>query len=107
MTYTSAPVHYWGSVLDALACVFTYLQIRNTMKGEEVRYEEFPLQVNRAREAYYGFDPFPRIPFEMYGGEVDEFFHAMVMDRDRLRRCHNYALAAFTNESDPIPLRLL
>lgn len=93
--------------MDALSCVFAYLNDEDTPESDTIRYEEFPLRVNQARRAYYDCDPHPRISFDMVGDDIDRFFHALVMDKCHLEKCHKEALLSCAFGDDPIPLRLL
>lgn len=98
---------YWGTVVNALSCVYLYQSAIDDETEFQIRYKIFPDAVGRARLAYYKCDALPRIPFGLVGDEIDELFSALLVDGPHLDGCYSNAMDNYCGDVLPLPLRLL
>ena len=99
--------YYWGSVVDALACIYLYQNALTDEAQYRIRYVDFPDAIARARSAYYYCERFPHIPFGMVGDEIDDFFSDMLIYGHRLDARYSQALDNHCSGANPVPMRLL
>ena len=98
---------YWGTVINALSCIYLYQAASDDEAEYQIRYKIFPDAVHRARLAYYKCDALPHAYFGMFGDEADEFFSAMLFDGQHLDACYSHAMDNYCDDLSPIPMRLL
>ncbi|MBR3248548.1 hypothetical protein IKF89_00765 [Candidatus Saccharibacteria bacterium] len=98
---------YWGTVVNALSCIYLYQAASDDESEYQIRYKIFPDAVHCARIAYYKCDAFPRAYFGLFGDEADEFFSNMLADGQHLDNCYSKAIDNYCDDPEPIPMRLL
>ena len=98
---------YWGTVVNALSCVYLYHAASDDEIEFQIRYKIFPAAIYRARIAYYKCDALPRIPFGLYGDEIDEFFSTLLTHGLRLDACYSKAIDNYCEDAIPLPIYLL
>lgn len=107
MSDVSSHRHYWGTVVDALSCIYLYQSAVTEEFKCQIRYHEFPDAVQRARIAYYYCESFPRRDFGLVGDEIDQFFSNMLIHGYHLDKIYSQSVDNHCLGSTPIPMRLL
>ncbi len=107
MPDTSFYRDYWGTIVNALSCIYLYQAASDDESEYQIRYKIFPDAVHCARLAYYKCDALPLAYFGLFGDEADEFFSAMLFDGQRLDRCYSDAMDSYCDDLPPVPMRLL
>lgn len=98
---------YWGTVVNALSCVYLYQAATDDESEYQIRYKIFPAAVGRARLAYYKCDALPRVPFGLVGDEIDELFSTLLIHGHRLDATYSNAIDSYCDDLVPVPMRLL
>ena len=98
---------YWGTIINALSCVYLYYTAPDDETEYQIRYKIFPTAVNHARIAYYTCDAFPYVPFGLVGDEIDNLFSNLLINGQHLDACYSDAIDNYCGDVFPIPLRLL
>lgn len=108
MCHTSANVHYWSTVVDALSCINDYVDAINDDEKCEEYHRDLLDSIEAARSAYSYCEISHSIPFGMeHDYDIDGFIDLMLEHPRYYNLCRQRALDSYAEDATAVPLRSL